>query len=529
MATIGRSFDELDKKIKQTTADIRSADNDVRRFDKSLKLNPGNVDAVRAKYQALGTSLTLNTTKLQQLRQKQRELTTAYQNGNISQAEYEKQLIRINKQIAQSEARVEELTAAMRRQNAEIRNAKFDGIVKGLNSAEAASQKFSRAALVVVGALGAIVKSAITTGDALDDNAKKYSTTAEQLQIQSNRYAKLTADSDTYVRALQSIGSMQSSIAAGRGARYLRYLGQLGIAQDDLAHKTNAEIYDMIFAKLHEVTDATDRATIAQGLFGDAGLNVANVAAATTEELQALDNALIEAGIITSEQAAIAGAAQDKLDSLKYQYQAVAAELLVKALPAFEALVDLFKTTLIPWLSKAADAFGNLGEGGQKALLIGLALVIVLPKLIAGIKGMVTVYKTLHAATLAQTAAQGALNTVSAPWMGIIMAISAALMVLVTIINLFLGKAKDAVDVNEELMGELSNTKDLLADMGYEMTASTENTTRTVNRKEVDVNVKVDATGDTPIDEQNAKNIADAVVVAMDIDAVNAGLGDQNR
>ena len=529
MATIGRSFDELDRKIKQTAADIRSADNDVRRFDKALKLNPSNVDAVRSKYQALQSSLTLNTTKLQQLKQKQRELTEAYKNGNISQADYERQLQRINKQISQTEARIEDLTAALRRQNAEIRSAKLDGFVKGLNTAQAAAQKFSRAALVVVGAIGAIVKSAITAGDELDDNATKYNTTAEQLQIQANRYSKLTADSETYVKALQSIGSMQSSITAGRGAKYLHYLKQLGITQTDLAHKTNAEIYDIIFDKLHAVTDATERATIAQGLFGDAGLNVANVAGATAEQLQELDNALLSAGIITSEQAAIAGAAQDKLDSLKYQYQAVAAEVLVKLLPAFEALVDIMKTTLIPWISNAASAIGNLGEGGQRMLLLGLAIVIILPKIIAGIKGMVTIYKTLHAATLAQTAAQGALNTVSAPWMGIIMAISAALMVLVSIINLFLGKANEAVDVNEELMGNLSNTKDLLADMGYEMTTSTESTATTVNRKEVDINVKVDATGDTPIDESNAQNLADAVVKAMDIDAVNAALGDQNR
>lgn len=529
MATIGRSFDELDRKIKQTTADIRSADSEVRRFDKSLKLNPGNVDAVRSKYQALGTSLALNTTKLQQLRQKQREMTDAYRNGTVSQSDYEKQLVRINKQITQSEARVEDLTAAMRRQNAEIRNAKFDGYIKGLTSAEQITQKFSRAAIVAVGALGVVIKQAITTGDTLDDNAKKYNTTAEQLQIQANRYSKLTADSDTYLRALQSIGSMQSSIAAGRGARYLRYLGQLGIAQDDLAHKTNAEIYDLIFASLRNVTDATDRATIAQGLFGDAGLNVANVAAATTEQLQALDSALLEAGIITSEQAAIAGVAQDKLDSLKYQYQAVAADLLVRLLPAFESFVDLLKDTLIPWLGNAANALGGLGAGGQKALLIGLALVIVLPKIIAGIKGMVTVFQTLRSATLAQAAAQGTLNAATAPWMGIIMAVSAALMLLISLINMFIGRANKAVDTSAELMSNLSSTKAMLGDMGYEISTTTENTSRTVNRREVDVNVNVEATGDTPIDENNARNIADAVVEAMDIDAVNAGLGDKNR
>lgn len=47
MAKIGRSFDELDGKIKALNENLKTADKEVRKLDNDLKINPGNVDAVR--------------------------------------------------------------------------------------------------------------------------------------------------------------------------------------------------------------------------------------------------------------------------------------------------------------------------------------------------------------------------------------------------------------------------------------------------------------------------------------------------
>lgn len=526
MAEIGRSFDELDKKIKQVSADIRAADGDVKKLDKSLKLNPGNMDAVRQKYGALSNSLQLNTTKLVALKQKQDALNKGLADGSISQSTYEKELIKVNKQIAATEENVKGLTAALQGQNAAVREAKYTSMIDGLQKAEDRTKKFSKAALVLVGALAAVVTSAVKVGDELDDNAKKYGTTAEALQIQTNRYAKLTANSETYTAALVKIGSMQTSIAAGRGARYLTYLDQLGIAQEDLAHKTNAEIYDMVYEALRTVTDETDRAIIAQGLLGDEGLNIATMARTSAEAIAALDQALIANGIITSDQAAKAGEAADMMDSLKYQYQAAAAEVLVALMPALQSLFGFLQTSVIPILKNLADWFASLGTGGQKILLLTLAVIIVLPKIIALVKGIIGFIKLMTIATGAQTAATGALTAVSTPWLGIIMAISAALLLVINLINMFIGKAEVAVDTSNELMNSLSDTQQTLNDMGYNLDYSAEQTYNANTKREVDVNVKVDASGDgTEVNDENAERIAGYVYDQISIDLINQCLG----
>ena len=526
MATIGRSFDELDKKIKQFNSEIKTSKSEVRDLDKSLKLNPGNVDAVRKKYAALSTQLQANTQKLTALKQKQSDLNRDLSSGAISQQTYERELIKVKKQISDTEKEVENLTGALRRQNEEIRNAKFDNLTNGLDKAEQKTQKLSKAALVLVGALAAVVTAAIKVGDELDDNAKKYDTTAEALQIQQNRYAKLTESEDTYVQALSKIGAMQTSISAGRGAKYLTYLKQLGLSQDDLAHKTNAEIYDTIYEALRNVTDATDRAIIAQGLFGDAGLNVATVAGTSAETIAELDNALIQNGIITSEQAAAAGNAADMIDSLKYQAQAASAQVLVALMPALQALSNFLSQTVIPILTGLAQWFASLGSGGQKLLLLTLGVIIVLPKVIALVKGLIGFFKLITAATHAQTAATVGLTTASGPWLGIITAISAALMLVVTLINMFIGKANTAVETSNELMASLGATEQQLNDMGYNLDYSAEQTYNTNTKRTVDVNVQVDAKGDgTEVDEENAEKIAGYIYDNISIDLINQCLG----
>lgn len=239
-----------------------------------------------------------------------------------------------------------------------------------------------------------------------------------------------------------------------------------------------------------------------------------------------MDKALIANGIITSEQAAKAGAAADMWDSLKYQYQAASAEVLVALMPALQSLFKLLQTSLIPLLTTAAGWVDNLGAGGQKVLLVLLMVIIVLPKIIALVKTGVTVFKTLRAATLAQSAATATLTTVSTPWLGIIMAISAAIMLLISLIRMFTDEARTATDTSNELLASMGETESKLNGMGYSLDYSAEQTYYGNTKREVDVNVKVDAQGDgTEINDGNAERIAGYIYDQISIDLINQLLG----
>lgn len=527
MVKIGRSFDELDAKIKTLNENIRAADKEVKKLDTDLKVNPGNVDAVRQKYNLLAQKLQENTTKLAALRERQRRLTQDFNSGAITQETYNRQLAKTKQQINATENSVKELTTALGKQNAEIRNAKFTNMCNGLDKAKEKASAFSKAALLCVTAVVALVKSAMDAGDQLNDTATKYGTSVEKLQIWSNRLGLLAGDQEAYTKSLKSVGSMLSSIAGGRGARYLNFLNQLGIAQEDLQGKSNDQVFDMIYNSLRTVNDETQRAIIAQGLLGDTGLEIATVAGAAASAINEMDNALISNGIITTEQANAADEAANRWLAVKQQFQATSAELLVALMPAIEALTEFLKTAVIPLLSGVAGWLGSLGSGGQKIVMVLLIVIILLPKIIALIKGFLTIMNLIKTATVAQTVATAGLNTVATPWLGIITAISLALMALISLLSWFLGDGPsgvmgsangmlDSIDGLSDKMGEMD------ADLGYSATATNEtNTHRTV-----DINLDVNAKGDgTEVNEENAEVIADTLHDKILVDLVNNELG----
>ena len=64
MAKIGRSFDELDQKVKSFNESIKTTQGELKEVDRQLKLNPGSVDTIRQKYQLLSTKLQTTTAKI---------------------------------------------------------------------------------------------------------------------------------------------------------------------------------------------------------------------------------------------------------------------------------------------------------------------------------------------------------------------------------------------------------------------------------------------------------------------------------
>lgn len=526
MAKIGRSFDELDQRIKQFNTDLKSTDAQVRALDKSLQMNPGNVDAVRQKFALLAQNLQTNAQKLAALHQKEAQLNADFQSGAISQDAYNRQLQKVRTQITATEQATEQLNKALRNQNAAISEAKFNSFISGCDKAEAGARKLSKAALVCAAAFVTLLTSAIKVGDELADNATHYGTTAENLQLWSNRLGMLGKDQDAYTKSLEKVGSVLTSITAGRGARYLTYLKQLGIAQADLNGKSNGEVFDMIYERLRGVEDATLRATIAQGIFGDTGLEIANIARTQQETLDALDEALLENGIITTEQAKAADEAANKLLALKEQASAASAELLVAAMPAFESFCSLLKETVIPIINRVADWFKSMPPGMQKLILALVATIIVLPKLITLIKGIATAVQFVKTMTYAQAAAQTTLNAATAPFLPIIIAISTALLVLISILGMFTGASNDATDSAKQMLDQLDDVDAKLAEMTGETAYNAEATYETNSQRDLNIHVDVEASGDgTEINQQNAEVVAGSIHDKILRDIVNQELG----
>lgn len=479
---ITRPYDKLDGAILKTNADLKQMTKDVGTLEKALNIDSGNVDNVRQKYSLLRQQLELNTQKAKDLKQQQENLSLALKSGAITGKEYN-QALKVNiSDLSKTETETKRLTNTLAKQSEELRKAELTNFTNKLDTAEQKTRKLSQTTALLVGAIAALVFQSIKAGDELDDNAKKYGTTAELLQLETNKYQKVTSAQDGYLQNLKSIGSIMSSITRGRGAAYLGLLQQLGISQDDLKNKTNAEVYDMIYQGLRGITDASERAAISQALLGDSGLDLAMIAGTEESALKALDDALISNGLITNEQAETAGKYADMIDDIKRRVTEFGLKIL--------------------------EFWDSLGPVGQGIVMFVLGLIIALPKIIVFVKLMAGVITVLKAATLGQATATMILSGAALPLIGVLAAIVLVVTLLVNLFGKFKKKTEETTDSVSSMEEKLNNLMKGNLELGSDFEFSTKTMNENNNNRNVTARVDVYGHGDTPVSEEGASKTA---------------------
>jgi hypothetical protein len=149
-----------------------------------------------------------------------------------------------------------------------------------------------------------------------------------------------------------------------------------------------------------------------------------------------------------------------------------------------------------------------------------LMLVILLPKVISIVTAIIGVIKAI---TIASYGAAGGVGTVSAasmPLQPILIAVSAAILIVVLLFAMLSGKSKDVTgELNKQQKafgGMQKQYNSMSADMGGTVSMTSQNnSTQTVN-----YDVNINAHGDTPISQEAAEMIADDLAAK-----INAQLG----
>lgn len=522
MATeIGRSLEEIDQKVKGLNKTLKASTAETKELDKALKLDPKSAETVDKKMKTLQSSVGTATQKVALLKQKQDEANKAMARGDLSAAEYKK----IELAVLKAENEVKALNSEIQKtakMKVDQTAAGFDKLTGNLNKAQSAAQKFSKVALTLVGTLAAAAGAFIAMGDELADVSQKFGVSVENLQRQRNLYAKNTDDAKNYDSALSSLGSVLTSIAKGKGAAYLETLGKLGVSTTDAAgrQKTAVQVYNETVAALGRVSDEVERASMAQIIFGENGLNVAAVAGLTAQEVAAYNAELARTGIISTDAAMKADEISNKLDDVKQQLQAATGELMVALLPVILQLVEIAQTTIIPILTTVAEWFANMSPAQLNFIFFLLMLVIILPKIISVITAIVGVVKAITVASYAAAGGVGAVSAASMPLQPILLAVAAAILVVVVLFALLAGKSKDVTgELNKQqkaFSGMQKQYNSMAADMGGTVSMTSQNSsTNTVNYE-----VNINAHGDTSISQEAAEMVADDLA-----DRINASLG----
>lgn len=522
MATeIGRSLEEIDQKVKGLNKTLKASTDETKALDAALKLDPKSAETVERKMQSLQTAVGTATQKVALLKQKQDDANKAFARGDMSAAEYKK----IEISVIKAENEVKGLNAEITKTQkikVDQTSASFDKLTASLGKVQSAAQKVSRAATAILGTLAAAAGAFVAVGDELDDTSKKFSISAEQLQLQRNLYAKNTDDAKNYDKALGSLNSVMASITKGRGAAYIETLNKLGISTTDASGKTKsaAEVYGEVMTALGKITDETERASLASVLFGENGLNVALVAGLTREEITAYNDELARHGIVSSEAAAQAGLIADEIDNCKQQLAAAGAELMVALLPVILQLIEIAQVTIIPILNTIAGWFASMSPQQLQFVFFLTLLAILLPKIIGIITAIIGIVKAITLASYGAAGGVGAVSAASMPLQPILIAVAAAILVVVLLFAMLAGKSKDVTGELNKQQKQFGSMEKSYNDMAADMDGTVSMTSQSSSTQTVNYDVNINAHGVTPISKEAAEMVADDLA-----DKINAQLG----
>lgn len=387
---VSRSLEAINSEIKDLKAQISDTARQARNMSASLEIRPGTLSGAVKQAQSLRTQLSLTERESALLREKLAALKAA------GVPETASQIKTLTKQLNTAEYSAAKLTG-------ELKKAGEDGMTAISNGAK----KVVGALTGVVAGLVSLSVYSVKTGDDLSDMSQKFGVSVEQIQLLRNQFDKVTGDSSGFDSALSSVQSLLGQVAKGT-EKTKTALALLGLSLDDLKGESAGEAFETIMAALSAMPDAAERAAAAQALLGDAGYQMALVAGESSDYLNALNEQMEQAGLITQSEADAAGAAADAWSYLNQALKKAAVALAPTLLPIIQKLTS-FLQKLLPFISKVLDFILSIPTPVLAVIGVLGALLAILPAITAAMQALNTAMWTNPAILMFMGVALGGL------------------------------------------------------------------------------------------------------------------------
>lgn len=511
---VGRSLNSIDNKVKQLNSSLKQSTSLAREFDKSIKLDPKNIEATANKMKTLQTQIGLATQKTALLKQKQLESVKAFQSGDMTAKEFNKIELAVVKAENELKQYTQELDRATK-QDSIIKVNKlskgFDQVTSSLKNSQKMLKTFSKLALGLVTTITASVTMFMVQTNKLNESSRALEVNIEKLQLQRNVYKEITGDASNYDSALTSLKGVLNNIALGQGTAYMNILKKLGVSTKDLEGNTKSlsDIYDEIMMSLSNMENTTLRNSLAYELFGENAVNIIEVMSASTETIEELNERQLELGITTEEQAKTAEQMKLNWDEIKLKFMEVSGELAQSLLPIIQTLSEFLLETVIPILTTIINWFGNLNPQQQKFVAFLLLLIILLPKIVAIITAIVGIVKAITIASYGAAGGIGAVSAASTPILPILWAVAAVVLVVATLFAFLTGQSKNLTNTLNQQTAQMSDLQTQYSDMESDFNVNTNQVSENSNTSNHEIHVEIEAHGDTEVSQESAQIVAD--------------------
>lgn len=177
-------------------------------------------------------------------------------------------------------------------------------------------------------------------GDEVDKMSQKLGMSSEAYQEWDYVLGMSGVDIESMTTGMKTLTNQIDDAKNGSEKAQERFK-KLGISLEDLSSMSREDIFAAVVTGMQGMEDSTERAALANDLFGKSGQNLTPLFNETAESTQALKDAAHDLGMVMSDEAVKASAAyNDSVDTLNRSFTGFKNNLMGEVLPGMTAVVD---------------------------------------------------------------------------------------------------------------------------------------------------------------------------------------------
>ena len=230
------------------------------------------------------------------------------------------------------------------------------GLGRGLATAGAATAAIGAAAVKAGAEFTEAAGEVAAYGDNIDKMSQRLGLSYEGFQRWDYILGQSGVDIDSMQTGLKTLTNQLDDAKNGSADAQARFAA-LGLSLEDISNMSREEVFESVIAGFQQMEDSTERAALANDLFGKSGQNLTPLFNTSIEETQELAKAAEELGLIMSDDAVKASAEyQDSLDTLTRSLGGIKNNLMGEFLPGMTSVMDGLTAIF------AGDSEGGIGK-----------------------------------------------------------------------------------------------------------------------------------------------------------------------
>lgn len=336
--------------LKQVNSELKKTQSDLRDVDKLLKLDPTNTELLAQKQDLLSKALNETKDKVDVLKKAEEDLAAQMVDGGTE--EQQRQMAALQREIISTEADMRKYESQLAEtaettEDASKKTVNFGDVAK--KSAEIAAAAMAAVATAVAGVIAGLAEMITDTakyGDEVDKMSQKLGLSTDAYQEWDYVLSLAGTEMSSMSTGLKTMTNKLDDAKNG-SASALAMFEQLGLSLEDLQGMSREEAFEAVIYGFQGMADSTERAALANDLFGKSGQELAPLFNQTREETEAQIQAARQYGMVMSKDAVEASADfQDSLTTMNRTMDGFKRNLVSGFLPSVSTAMDGFTEIL---------------------------------------------------------------------------------------------------------------------------------------------------------------------------------------